>query len=200
MKKMIIAATMMMTVAMSVSAQREVGSLTIQPKVGMQASGIGSNDKNLEIQKFGGATVGAELEYRMAKWFSLSAGAMYSREGGKTKVKDINVSQKVNLDYISAPVMANFYVWKGLALKAGIEPAFKVHEKYDLPTSTVINPEYRFEEAKNFNLRMPVGISYDFNGLTLDMRIAPSITKTMKHNDLHNAYAQLTVGYKFTLK
>ena len=48
--------------------------------------------------------------------------------------------------------------------------------------------------------RMPVGISYDFNGLTLDMRIAPSITKTMKHNDLHNAYAQLTVGYKFTLK
>ena len=48
--------------------------------------------------------------------------------------------------------------------------------------------------------RMPVGISYDFNGLTLDMRIASSITKTMKHNDLHNAYAQLTVGYKFTLK
>ena len=47
---------------------------------------------------------------------------------------------------------------------------------------------------------MPVGISYDFNGLTLDMRIASSITKTMKHNDLHNAYAQLTVGYKFTLK
>lgn len=199
MKKMIIAATMMMMVAMSVSAQREVGSLTVQPKIGIQASGIGSNDKNLEIQKFGGYTAGAEFEYRMAKWFSFSAGAMYSQEGGKSKIKDINVTEKVNLDYISVPVMANFYVWKGLALKAGIEPAFKVREKYDTPAAMAIDPKYRFEEAKNINLRLPVGISYDFNGLTLDMRIAPSITKTMKHNDLHNAYVQLTLGYKFNL-
>lgn len=198
MKKMILAATMML-VAMTVSAQREVGSLTIQPKFGGNLSLVCMDDDNLDYEKAGGIIAGAELEYRMAKWFALSAGAQYSQEGGKTKVKGLNVTEKVNLDYVATPVMANFYVWKGLALKVGVEPAFKVHEKYDVPNA-LVGSKYGFGEAKNFELRTPVGISYDFGGLTLDLRFDVNRFKTMKDRDFYNGCAQLTVGYKFALK
>ena len=46
---MILAATMMMMVAMSVSAQREVGSLTLQPKFGGNISVVCMDDKNLDF-------------------------------------------------------------------------------------------------------------------------------------------------------
>ena len=199
MKKMILAATMLMTVAMSVSAQREVGSLTLQPKFGGNISVVFMDDKNLDYERAGGMVAGAELEYRMAKWFALSGGAMYSQEGGKTKVKDLNLVEKANLDYITVPVMANFYVWKGLALKVGIEPAFKMHEKYDVPAS-LTGTKYMFGEAKSFDLRTPIGISYDFGGLTLDLRLNAGRTKVMKDKDFINGSGQLTVGYKFALK
>ena len=199
MKKMILAATMLMTVAMSVSAQREVGSLTIQPKFGGNISVLYMDDKNLDYQNAGGMVAGAELEYRMAKWFALSGGAMYSQEGGKTKVKDLNLVEKANLDYITVPVMANFYVWKGLALKVGIEPAFKVHEKYDIPAGLSAT-KYMFGDAKGFDLRTPIGISYDFGGLTLDLRLDAGRTKAMKDRDFMNGSGQLTIGYKFALK
>ena len=197
---MILAATMMM-VAMSVSAQREVGSLTVQPRVGSNGSIMYMDDKNIENKSFGGFAAGVELEYRMANWFALSAGAMYSQEGGKVKVKDINVTEKANLDYITVPVLANFYVWKGLALKIGVEPAFKIHDKYDIPANNaLINSKYAFGEAKNFDVRVPLGISYDFGGLTLELRTSSGVTKAMKDKDFRNGYAQLGIGYKFALK
>ena len=198
MKKMILAATMMI-VAMSVSAQREVGSLTIQPKVGFNGSILYLDDKNVDHQSFGGFTAGAELEYRMSKCFALSAGALYSQEGGKTKIKDLGVTEKANLDFIVVPVLANFYVWKGLALKIGLQPSFKVNEKYDVPVA-LKNTKYEFGDAKGFDLRMPIGVSYDFGGLTLELRTCPGLTKAMKDKDFYNSTAQLTVGYKFALK
>ncbi|MBP5385947.1 MAG: PorT family protein [Prevotella sp.] len=199
MKKMIFAATAMMMVAMSVSAQREVGSLTLQPKFGGNISVVYMDDKNLDYEKAGGMVAGAELEYRVAKWFAVSAGAMYSQEGGKTKIKDLNMVEKVNLDYITAPVMANFYVWKGLALKVGIEPAFKIHDKYDVP-APIAASKYEFNDIKSFDLRTPIGISYDFGGLTLDLRLNAGRTKIMKDKDFFNGSGQLTIGYKFALK
>ena len=200
MKKMILAVTMMIMVAIGVSAQREIGSLTIQPKFGYNGSGMTMDDDNLEVMRFGRITAGVDLEYRLSKWASFSVGAMYSQEGGKSKIKNLNVTETVYLDYIAIPLMANFYISKGLAVRIGLEQAFKIHEKYDIPSHPGIDQKNLFEDAKSFNLRMPVGISYDFGGVTLDMRLVPALNKIMKNKDFKNAYLQATIGYKFKLK
>jgi hypothetical protein len=200
MKKMILAVTMMIMVAIGVSAQREIGSLTIQPKFGYNGSGMTMDDDNLEVMRFGRITAGVDLEYRLSKWASFSVGAMYSQEGGKSKIKNLNVTETVYLDYIAIPLMANFYISKGLAVRIGLEQAFKVREKYDIPSHPGIDQKNLFEDAKSFNLRMPVGISYDFGGVTLDMRLVPALNKIMKNKDFKNAFLQATIGYKFKLK
>ncbi len=200
MKKIMLIAMMM--IAMTASAQREVGSLTLQPKIGFNGSLLYMDDKNVDNETFGGFAGGAEVEYQMKRWFSLSAGLMYSKEGGKNKIKDLNVTEKVELDYINIPVMANFYVWKGLALKIGLQPGFKVREKFDVPNNAALAAsKYGFgDEAKNFDLKMPVGISYDFGSVVLELRSAPGLIKTFKGRDYTNACGQLTIGYKFALK
>ena len=199
MKKLMFIAMMM--VAMSASAQREVGTLTLQPKIGISSPIMYMDDKNVDNQSMTGFVGGAELEYQMKKWFSLSAGVMYSQEGGKNKIKDLNVTEKVNLGYINIPVMANFYVWKGLALKIGLQPGFKVHEKFDVPNNAALSTsKYGFgNKADNFDLKLPIGISYDFGNVVLELRSAPGLTKPLKDKDYINGCAQLTVGYKFKL-
>ena len=201
MKKMILAATMMV-VAMSVSAQSEEGSLTIQPKVGFNGSIMYMDDKNIDLEGVGGLIAGAELEYRMSKWFSLSAGAMYSQQGGKVKHKDLKVEETAHIDFITVPIMANFYIWKGLALKIGVEPAFKVRDKLEMSGNSpaLMASKYSFNEVNNFDVRVPVGISYDFGRFSLEFRSNGGMIKAMKDRDYYNAYAGLRIGYKFSLK
>ena len=31
--------------------------------------------------------------------------------------------------FLNIPILANFYVWKGLAIKAGLQPGFKLYSK-----------------------------------------------------------------------
>ncbi len=201
MKKMVFS-IMMMVFAISASAQHEAGKLTIQPKIGVNGSIFYMDDKNVKNENFGGLSAGVELEYQIKKWFSLSAGALYSQEGGKVKVKDINITEKVKADYINIPVLANFYVWKGLALKVGVQPSFKVNDKFEVPNSTVLaTSKYSFgDEMKGFDLKMPIGISYDFGGLVLELRSAVGTIKPFKDRDYQNACATFSVGYKFSLK
>ena len=193
---------MMAIMTMGVYAQHEVGSLTIQPKIGTNGSILFLDDKNVSYESFHGFNGGVELEYRIKKWFSLSAGVQYSTEGGKTKIKDVKAIEKANLDYINIPVLANFYVWKGLALKIGVQPAFKVNEKIEHADNVILShSKYAFgDKAENFEVRMPLGISYDFGRVALEMRIAPSLTKAFDGKDYYNSTAQLNIGYKFSLK
>lgn len=61
MKKLMFIAMMM--VAMSASAQREVGTLTLQPKIGISSPIMYMDDKNVDNQSMTGFLGGAELEY-----------------------------------------------------------------------------------------------------------------------------------------
>ena len=201
MKKMMMAIAMMVF-AMSASAQREPGTLTIQPKVGFNVSILYMDDKNVDNEGRGGNCDGVELEYQIKKWFSLSAGVLYSQDGGKFKLKEQHTTEEAHLDYIHVPVLANFYVWKGLALKIGLQPGFKVREKLYPSVNGIVLPEkYQFgDKADGFDLRLPLGISYDFGGVVLEFRTSSGLVKTFKDKDYTNASATLSIGYKFKLK
>ena len=190
MKKFLLMAIVMM-VSTSTFAQRETGAITLQPRLSIVAADF-NNTSDTEARV--GLAAGAEAEYYVSPSFGLSAGLFYAQEGAK--LKDLDVTWK--LDYLNVPIMANFYVWKGLALKAGLQPGFKVSSSMSSSKSSV-----KIDEGVNtFDLSVPFGLSYDFGRVCVDARYTLGLTKTFKGKefDSKNITFQLGVGYKFSLK
>ena len=191
----------MMVAAMSANAQNEVGQLTLMPKAGINISTItgSGSDKKSKV----GLVAGAEFEYGVAQNFDITAGVLYSMEGAK--FGDV----KFNMDYINIPILANYYVVPGLAVKAGIQPAFNVRKKasyngqtenIDDVLNTVLGWAGVETGVKSFNLSIPVGISYEYQSFVLDARYNIGVTKVFKNADQgRNSTFAITLGYKFAL-
>ena len=182
-----------MMASISVFAQHEPGSLTIQPRVGFSAADF-NNTKDTKARV--GFVVGPEFEYTLSNHFSLAMGFNYSQQGAKQD--DLDITYK--MDYLTLPIVANFYIVKGLALKAGIQPGYNIKAKMN--ASTVVGD---FADAvKKFDVSVPVGLSYEFCNIVLDARYNLGVTKMFDMNkiDLNskNLAFQLTLGYKFTLR
>ena len=192
MKRFILVAAIMMA-SISVFAQHEPGSLTIQPRIGFSAADF-NNTKDTKVRV--GMVVGPEFEYTLSKRFSLAFGVNYSQQGAEQDNADVTYK----MDYVTVPVVANFYIVKGLALKAGIQPGYNIKAKMN--ASTVVGD---FADAvKKFDVSVPVGLSYEFCNIVLDARYNLGVTKMFDMNkiDLNskNLAFQLTLGYKFTLR
>lgn len=184
MKKFVLAAVMMLS-SVATFAQHEEGSLTIQPRVGVNIANLTkSDDGKVRL----GLAAGAELEYQVMDILSVSAGAMYSMQGTK------NSSVTAKLDYINVPVMANVYVVKGLAVKLGLQPGFNINAKQTSPLGTLKIPD-----VKAVDLSIPVGLSYEFKNFVLDGRYNFGLTKVAKDSDNKNSVFQITAGYKFDI-
>lgn len=194
MKKFFMIAALMV-VTLSANAQNEVGVLTLQPKVGMNLANMtGDGDTKTKV----GLLAGVEAEYGISEKFGLAFGALYSMEGYKVKRKLWgNVvmlgkqTLKANLDYINIPILAQFYPVKGLAIKAGVQPAFNVRHKAGGDADGTI------EGVKTFNFSIPVGLSYEYEGFVLDARYNIGITKLYKDADQgRNSTFSISLGYK----
>lgn len=246
MKNRIIMAAMLLGTVLTASAQRKVGSFTIQPKVGMTVSSMTNDpqmgvqvltykenpamhftsigeDVKLESVSFAGIkekiglVTGAETEYQVSRRLGLSAGVLYSMQGARYNDfhgTDIAVTDaKVRLEYINIPIMANFYVVKGLALKAGLQPAFcvknevkgdvrvRVDEGWNLYAAQAAMPDF-----KTFDLSVPVGVSYEYNNFVIGAMYNIGLTNVFssawdggKKPSAHNSVWQLTLGYKIEL-
>lgn len=105
------------------------------------------------------------------------------------------------LDYINVPILANVYVTKGLAVKLGVQPGFKVNAKYDTKTTAlgVAVKTSGEPDVKSVDFSIPVGISYEYANFQLDARYNWGLTKIYKHGDDKNSVFQITLGYKFDL-
>ena len=179
----------MMMVAMAfatltASAQAEAGTLTLKPLVGINVANITDGNGDAKV----GLAAGAELGYQLNESFAVTAGAIYSMQGAK------NDGVKMNLDYINIPILANYYITKGLAVKAGIQPAFKVKAE-----AKVDGKSYDMDGSKSFDLSIPVGLSYEISDFVIDARYNWGMTKVLEGFDNKNTVFQFTVGYKFAL-
>jgi hypothetical protein len=191
MKKLILVAAIMMA-SISALAQHESGSLTIQPRIGISANDF-NNTKDTKARV--GLVAGAEFEYALSKRCGLAMGFNYSQQGAEQDKLDI----VYKMDYLTVPVVANFYIVKGLAVKAGLQPGFNLKSKMKAN-----NVEVDFgDSVKPFDLSVPVGLSYEFHNVVLDARYNFGVTKIFKMDkvdlDSKNLAFQLTLGYKFTL-
>ena len=116
---------------------------TFGPKVGINIADLyassAENTRDLNGTK-PSLIVGAFAEYRALKWLAVSADVLYSRQGSTDKATwtergpgggFVTESEEFSyrLNYLNIPILANFYVTKGLALKAGIQPGFLIGSK-----------------------------------------------------------------------
>ena len=192
MKKIMLVAALMLS-SVATFAQHAVGSFNIQPKVGLNIANLtGDNKPDARI----GLVAGAEGEYQATDIVSVSAGLLYSMQGAKAKTPLATITQK--LDYINVPITANVYVVKGLAVKLGLQPGFKVSDKASVDAThggQIPVPG----KAKSFDLSVPVGLSYEYNNFQLDARYNWGLTKVYEGNKAKNSVFQITLCYKFDL-
>lgn len=191
MKKLFLMAVMALATVSSF-AQHRVGTVTIQPKVGLSLANVTKGDGDIRV----GAVAGAEFEYQVSDIFSLSAGALYSMQGCKGEVEGYDAT--VKLDYLNIPILANVYVAKGLAVKLGIQPGFNVTSKASVEKGgTKVTTELDDVESVDFSI--PVGLSYEINNFVIDARYNLGVNKIADEADSKNSVFQFTLGYKFAL-
>lgn len=195
MKKLMMIAAMML-MSMGAFAQNEVGQFTLKPMAGMTLANITNIDGKIKV----GLAAGVEAEYGITETFGVSGGVLYSMEGSKNKD---NSDLKTNLDYINVPILANAYLFKGFAVKVGVQPGFLVRakEKYSNGGITV---DGDIKDACNkFQLSIPIGLSYEYADFVFDARYNWGLTNTFKNDNSdkksHNSVFMFTLGYKFAL-
>lgn len=197
MKKILLMAVVMLASVASY-AQQAVGTFTLQPKIGMNVASLTKCDgADPRI----GLAAGVEAEYQATDIFSVSAGVIYSMQGNKYDYDVLGkktVTKTNKLDYINIPILANVYVVKGLAVKLGIQPAFKVNDQIKTSVdegSTTAD----VDKAESFDFSIPVGLSYEYSNVVFDARYNFGVTNIADGGDSKNSVFQFTLGYKFAL-
>ena len=208
MKKIVLVATALL-LGVSTNAQNAVGSWSLQPKAGINVATM-TNDDDAKIRV--GLVAGAELEYQATPMLSISASALYSQQGAKAKVEGIDGT--IKMDYVNVPILANFHVAQGLAVKVGIQPGFLINDKVEVSANGVdgkISAEVELKESyravgidadiPSMDFAIPLGVSYEYSHVVLDARYNFSLTNAISvlgESTKHSVF-QITLGYKFGL-
>ena len=233
MKKIVMMAVAAFMATVSANAQFEKGTWSLQPYMGGVISSITNVDNyktdDVELKKkmTVGYIIGGEAEYQIAKKFSVAGGVNFTTQGCawedfdywedgiKVKIKD----QSDILGYIKIPLVANYYIFKGFAVKTGVQFGFLVTSKFyahgttdmdvlgdgvkrevDLYGTVDIKDQY-----KKFDFSIPIGVSYQFKvPIVIDARYQLGLTRLNKETypgvkNSKNSVFTLTVGYKFAL-
>ena len=163
---------------------------------------------------------GAELGYQASPLLSITAGALYSQQGVNS---DFNVyynnsnsqpygrvETTFKMDYVNIPILANFYVADGLAVKMGIQPGILINDKVEISkfgdsTETGLKDFYRDANADvnipSLDFAIPLCFSYEFSNVVLDARYNLHLTNAISalgESTKHSVF-QITLGYKFKL-
>lgn len=227
-KLMMIAALLVATV--SANAQFEAGTFSLQPKIGGVISKV-SNMPDIKIPTaagvsldadksfYAGALIGVEAEYQLADMFSLAAGLNFAMQGCQWEDSELKIGgeslklkdNKIQLNYLNLPIVANVYLFKGFAVKTGVQLGFLLSAKQKLDmtgsiggsSATVKYDEDVKDQCKKFDVSIPIGVSYQVPTVPvyIDARYNLGLTKIVKDIDesVKNQVFQLTVGYKFAL-
>ncbi len=146
--------------------------------------------------------VGVLAEMPITDMFSVQAEALYSGQGFDLDFEGPdNDNAEVQLDYINVPVLAKFYLTKGLSIEAGPQFSFLVNEEFDFnPNSDDgdIDLEDTPFEAEEFEFGMAAGLTFQTDmGLFASGRYTRGFTDIYNDANIQNSVFQISVGYKF---
>lgn len=197
--------------------------------VGATLSTLVGEDDDCKASARWGVAGGVELGYQLTDRFGLSLGLLYSQHRYELENHYIHLithsgddyhvgrESRIKYDAISVPVLAKFYVLKGLSVKGGLQLEFlrKITAKQDVNHYNN-NPEFDEHYTLNtdvkdnyhsLNLSLPVGLAYEYKGFVVDARYHIGLTKVVSspgyvhgsNADARNSVFQMTLGYKFDL-
>lgn len=158
-------------------------------------SGDGFSDFKDESARTG-YHLGLLAEVPVSDRFSVQPEVLYSAQGFDLVRREDNEDVEHQLDYITVPVMAKFYLLEGLALEAGPQFGFVVEESIDFG-----NEEQEiFNDSRNdFDLSVGLGASYKFNNFFVYGRYNAGMTDVydVEGVDVKNSVVQAGVGLMF---
>lgn len=183
-------------IALSVSAQSEAGSFTLQPNVGFTYT-TATSDWGKGTDGGFALTAGVEGMYMVNDKFGAALGVNLT--GYNTSVETLKDDVIYSNYYFNFPITANYYVAPGLAVKAGIALNLLSTAKRD----GYDEYDYGFKSVKVKDIykstffSVPVGVSYEFNSFVFDARYNFGISKVANGHDGSFNALTFTVGYKF---
>ena len=221
MKKFIIAIGLMVSV--SANAQIEEGSFYITPRAGVGIADLtgklfdptqSGTDYDATLRPITTFVGGIEGEYGINDKFGLSVGLLFAMQGSKTKDNLFKIKE----NYVNVPIMLEYYPFEniGLAFKAGAQVGFSFRRRVQID-GVEYSADYVWarnywgrpvyvesELSKQFNkvdLAIPLGISYEYKNVILDVRYNLGLINIMKDDpeNSKNRFWQFTLGYKFNV-
>lgn len=216
------------------NAQGALGRISIIPKLGVSVANTtdtkvatGHDGKSIASRYSGGLAAGFDIEYTVSRQIGIALGAYYATEG--SKFPDLEVFQSdskstgyhnwhTDLHYINVPLVGNYYLLPGLAIKTGIQTSFLAEakeksERTAITTDRLGAKQYGSTEQHKTALRdklrrvdfsIPVGFSYEYMNVILDIRYNIGLTNiyTGELSDTRhskNRFLTFTAGYRFGL-
>ena len=229
MKRITILFVAMSLSAMAATAQTEVGKFSLKPVAGITISDL-TEENDIPYNSKVGFTGGIEVEYGITPDLGVSLGVLYAQQGGKyeetndtrsTANGEILASEtteyKAKVDYINLPLLANFYVGHGFAIKAGVQMGVLVNDKwtysYDKEFNYQLGEPYHIPDqddgihtnakmtdfGKSVDFGIPVGLSYEYHDFIVDARYYFGLTKIDSPNFGSNRCLSITLSYEFKL-
>jgi hypothetical protein len=209
--------------AFSASAQSEVGSITWQPNVGVTHTSAIVEGRNSVLDGAYGITFGVEAMYMLKEKLGIALGLNYTgynldddavayfgysryysyygyNYNGSLYERALNPDyQKARNFYFNIPVTANFYIFKGFAVKGGI--AFNILSTAKIGGDSELNFGREAVKVrdlyKSVFISAPIGVSYEIKNIVFDARYSVSITNVSDYGEATYLPLSLTVGYKF---
>ena len=188
---------------LQLSAWKEPGTTTIYPRVGFNLSKFSGDKIYTGINTFDGVagtiparykvgfTVGAEAQHQFSNALAGSIGLLYSQQGTAfKKTSDIEFDFKMKENNLIVPVMLVATTKYNIDFKLGLQPEFRVSKAFDKVLNKV-------------SLSIPVGISYEYRNVVLDLRYNIGVSHVYKEQSSYDASrgqtVMLTLGYGIDL-
>ena len=151
---------------------------------------------------------GVYAEIPVSETFSIQPELLYSKQGGTQdgslvfQEANVNYESTFNLSYLTVPIMAKFYVAKGLSLEAGPQIGFLLKSEVDIEVNNALFASSTTEDVKDFtksnDFAFNIGAGYQLNsGLNFNLRYNIGLTDAYEDIDAKNSVFQVGVGYTF---
>lgn len=195
----------MMAVLISVHAQAEFKSkisdvtgteFSFGAKMGFNVSSL--SNSSLDGSKFS-FHIGAIGEFRFNDYYGLQAEILYSRQGDYDKSGGDKTWWRVN--YLNVPVLAKFYVWKGLSLETGPQLGVALNAKVKYKTGgTEIKAD--LDHLNTIDFTYVIGVNYDitdclFVSTRYNLGLTNVFNKDKAEDKMKNRVFQISTGFKF---
>lgn len=178
MKRIIVSILFLLCLFTGSFAQQGSKSISFEPFVGLSISNLTDADLDSKV----GIAAGVNLQYQCSEQFGIVTGLGFSNYGAK----DGNSS--LTLGYLELPIMAKYYIYKGLALSTGGQFGLNVG---DGRTQFIL-----LSEANKCSFGVPFEVSYDFKRTRISAQYHIGLTNVYKDFDFKNRSLKITLGYK----